>query len=386
MISFFSFGASASLRSSALRFGARKSARPFGGLAASVCGCAAPLHIARPKPKTALVAAKEGLSALPLNAPNSPQQLGKSPVILGLFLLFVLGLLPACQPAQSAEAEPAPLLADSSQTDSLPPSQLPPAIRQEPQPRLAQFSDSLTTLRIGGYKVDIRLPRAAFKGSVIILPGYNFPKEDACQKAPLFCQTFLEAGYLLIMPEMGRSLYSSQYFPETQARYKRYPDQNWVLDSLLPNLQLEYGLLVDGQDNFLVGISTGGRGAALLALAAPERWTAVACLSGDFDQSQMPNDGLMRNFYGPYKQFSQRWETVDNVIARIDDWQTPIFIGHGGADKVVPPAQSKQLFDSLQSRLDRELLYYSAPPKAEHNYAYWGAEAKNILAFFQSLP
>lgn len=188
------------------------------------------------------------------------------------------------------------------------------------------------------------------------------------------------------MPEMGRSLYSSQYFPQTQANYKQYPDQNWFIDSLIPHLQLEYALALEEQRNFIVGISTGGRGAALLALARPKLWTAIASLSGDFDQSQMPNDKLMRNFYGPYAQFSQRWKTVDNVIARIDDWQTPIFIGHGGADRIVPPSQSQQLFDSLQSRLAPNQILYSAPPTAKHNYAYWGAEAKNILPFFQSLP
>ena len=46
-LGFFVFGASASLRSSALRFRARRFARPC-GLTALVCGCAAPFHIARP--------------------------------------------------------------------------------------------------------------------------------------------------------------------------------------------------------------------------------------------------------------------------------------------------------------------------------------------------
>jgi|GEM_PF-558551 len=365
MISFFSFGASAAAKGlAALRFGARKSARP----------CAAK-------------AAGSGPTGHPCTSLGRPQGLAKFFSFGCSFLLLssLVGSLTACQSAQSAENKqsnaPAIIVVDSVPAKA--PIKMPP---DPVPPKFHKLKDSLSTIKVAGHEVDIQLPQAPFKGSLFILPGYNFPKENACQKAPQLCQEFLEAGYLLIMPEMGRSLYSSQYFPQTQANYKQYPDQNWFIDSLIPHLQLEYALALEEQRNFIVGISTGGRGAALLALARPKLWTAIASLSGDFDQSQMPNDKLMRNFYGPYAQFSQRWKTVDNVIARIDDWQTPIFIGHGGADRIVPPSQSQQLFDSLQSRLAPNQILYSAPPTAKHNYAYWGAEAKNILPFFQSLP
>ncbi|NJK84110.1 MAG: alpha/beta hydrolase, partial [Saprospiraceae bacterium] len=177
--------------------------------------------------------------------------------------------------------------------------------------------DSLQTLLIGGHLVDIMQPSGEIKGNIIVLPGWDFSRKDWCQKSSL-CAQALARGYRLILPEMARSVYAAEYYLETRTDWLRYPNKIWCTDSLVPALQQRYGILLPEQKNFVLGLSTGGRGAALLSLALPELFTAAAALSGDFDQTKMPADNLMRGYYGEYSKFPERWKGVDNPVYQAD--------------------------------------------------------------------
>ena len=244
-------------------------------------------------------------------------------------------------------------------------------------------ADSLISIKISGHWVDILYPDTAHpKGNILVLPGWSFSRQDWCQKADL-CKKALAEKYCLIFPEMGKSIYASQCYPETRKDWLQYPTLAWVLDSLLPHLQENYKLLRNNQKNYLLGLSTGGRGVALIALRKPKLFNAAAALSGDFDQTKMPQDNLMKGFYGDYTMFPERWEGKDNPQMQIKDFKTPIYLGHGKLDKIVPPTQTLEFYKALQ-QANPALKIILHMPNAAHDYAYWGSETKAVLDFFNA--
>ena len=244
--------------------------------------------------------------------------------------------------------------------------------------------DSLISTQISGHWVDILYPESPqSKGNILVLPGWSFSRQDWCQKADL-CKKASAEGYCLIFPEMGKSIYASQLYPETRDDWRQYPTLDWVLNAMIEQLQEEYQLLTSDQNNYLLGLSTGGRGVALIALKRPNLFKAAAALSGDFDQTKMPKDNLMRGFYGEYKKFPDRWEGVDNPQKQIEKFHTPIYLGHGKLDKIVPPNQTLHFYQALQ-HAHPKLKIVLHMPDAAHNYAYWGSETDAVLDFYKTL-
>lgn len=239
----------------------------------------------------------------------------------------------------------------------------------------------------GGPRIAVTIftPRAsAVRGDILVLPGWNFNRARWLNETPLVAEAE-RRGYRLIAPEMGVTLYESQYFPETTLRWAPLPGRQWLRERMLPELQRR-GVLRPGAANFLLGLSTGGRGVALLALDFPELWAAASALSGDFDQTRMRSDRLMTRLYGPYARFTERWATVDNPEARAAEFRTPLYLAHGKSDRVVPFSESAGFYASLRAaRPDLKIVF--ADPDAGHDFAFWGAQVRPSLDFFdQHLP
>ncbi|MFK7783998.1 MAG: alpha/beta hydrolase-fold protein, partial [Crocinitomicaceae bacterium] len=166
-------------------------------------------------------------------------------------------------------------------------------------------------------EVIIKFPSdTAFKGTIIALPGWNYDNNEWCEKTEL-CEKALSQGYALILPEMGKSIYCDSVFPETRKDWLRYPTRSWMKETLIPRIQEEFQLLLTDQDNFVMGLSTGARGAVLLAMDLPEIFSACGALSGDFDQTRYTKDKLYNGYYGPFQEFQDRWIGKDNAISSI---------------------------------------------------------------------
>ena len=244
------------------------------------------------------------------------------------------------------------------------------------------------TLKIGKFEIDIKvptdIPASEIKGNILVLQGWAFAKDDWCKKSKL-CQKALAAGYRLIMPEMGKSVYSGKYYKETLKEWRVFPKRGWLTDTVFKELQEKYGIMLANQKNYIIGLSTGGRGVALIALDKPELFAACATLSGDYDQAQMPTDRVMAGFYGSFATQTKRWQNEDNVLARIAEWKTPIYIGHGKKDAVVPPEQSKLLYDAIKKNHTNLKIKLNMPANNAHDYKYWDSEVDNMLGFFQEV-
>jgi dipeptidyl aminopeptidase/acylaminoacyl peptidase len=121
---------------------------------------------------------------------------------------------------------------------------------------------------------------------------------------------------------------------------------------------------------------------ALLSLDCPTIFVKAAGLSGDYDQTQMPNDNLMKGYYGEFNSFKDRWIGKDNVVYRYKELRIPLYLGHGKSDQVVPCQQTIQLADSLR-KYKPNLLTLHLDEKAGHTYDYWNSEVDRVLAFFK---
>lgn len=236
------------------------------------------------------------------------------------------------------------------------------------------------TLEIDGHKVDIQNPDNEIIGNILVLPGWDFSRTDWCKNSDL-CKKALAKGYRLILPEMGRSIYSADFYAETLVDWKKFPNKKWVVEQMIPYLQKERKIFIKKEKNFIVGLSTGGRGVALLSLALPEIWTACASLSGDFDQSLLPNDRLMIGYYGSYQKFKNRWLGEDNPLQQAKNFKTPIYLGHSKQDNIVPINQT-QLFYEVLKKNQPKLKIKLNLIDGGHDYKYWNKEVENILQFF----
>ena len=237
-----------------------------------------------------------------------------------------------------------------------------------------------TTFLVNGRAVDIRYPSTKIKGCILCLPGWNFSRTDMCDKSG-FCAKAKEAGFILVLPEMGKSIYASSIYPETRSDWMRFPGMSFFTDTLFPFLQKQFNLLKEGENNFVYGISTGGRGVAMCAWHCSKIFKAGAALSGDYDQLRMPNDNLMKGYYGELSKFRERWEKDDPYL-HAEEFKVPLYIAHGGMDKVVPTEQSKLFYEKLLSVKDHPDVILHIAEAGEHNYQFWGGETEEVLRFF----
>lgn len=271
-----------------------------------------------------------------------------------------------------------------------------------------------TLIQIGGVKVLIKKPSALVPpaGTLLLLPGWNYSFTKWCDSSDV-CQSALEKGFTVVAPDMGKSIYATQYFPETREDYRKYPTLTW-LDTALNILKAKHKLFnTSGMlRNYVLGLSTGARGAALICAKKPGFFHAAALLSGDFNQAAMTDDALCTNVYGPYQQFSERWKNTDNPLQQVDQIITPMYIGHGGMDKVVHVTQSIEYHDSLLAkrknvimqqnaryvvqkqrsqaepgygiRLDPlDFLELNIAAPAGHNWDFWRSQLPAVWAFFE---
>jgi S-formylglutathione hydrolase FrmB len=238
-----------------------------------------------------------------------------------------------------------------------------------------------TTIDVNGRQTDILLPSVKQTGTILVLPGWNFTRDDICQKSD-FCMKAKQQGFVLVMPDMLKSVYATKLFPETRKEWFSYPQLPWIIDSLIPVLQKKFNLLQPGQNNFIFGISTGGRGVAMMAIYSQGIFIAGAALSGDYNQLEMSEDKLISGYYGEYLKFPDRWKGNDNPFYNAEKIKIPLFLAHGKADNVDPCIQTEEFYNKLETLhpdLEHKLVLVE---NAGHNYDFWSSQYDDVFKFF----
>ncbi len=242
---------------------------------------------------------------------------------------------------------------------------------------LAATAARTETVRVDGVDVDVRTPAGAVRGEVLVLPGWDSTRAEWCARGRL-CDEADARGLRLVMPETGKSVYAGAVFAETRAPYRTALTRPQLVD-VIRRLQRERGLLADPARTFVLGRSTGGRGAVLLALDHPAWFRAAAALSGDFDPAATPADALMVGAYGPFAAHPERWHGVDNPQERAAELAVPLYLAHGKKDCVVPAAQTIAFAAATHAVLHVD-------DDGGHDHAFWSSELPRVFAFFDDPP
>lgn len=187
------------------------------------------------------------------------------------------------------------------------------------------------------------------RGTVILLHGWDLSPLSWCDQTS-FCNELLSMGYHVIIPDMGKSVYASQYYPETIETMAMYPQLPFVLDTLLPFLQDSIHILNSSHNNFLIGYSMGARGALAIAENTENIFSRLVLISGEYDQTLVPEDNILTMYFGSYQQFPERWEGKDNLLRNIDKLNIPVLILHGQNDDVISAIQSDTLAKVLENK------------------------------------
>jgi len=186
------------------------------------------------------------------------------------------------------------------------------------------------------------------------------------------------------MPNMGKSIYHTKVYNETRKDWKNFPTRVKLTDTIIPYMQNKLGLLKYGDNNYIYGISTGARGAMLIAIYKIDLFRGIACLSGDYNQTTMKNDNLMKGYYGDYNIYKNRWTSEDNPYYNADKIECYVYMSHGKRDKVVNYLQTKEMGNRLLKLKSKDYVYLNLDENGEHDYSFWDRETKPILDFFDS--
>ncbi|MEO5886619.1 MAG: alpha/beta hydrolase family protein [Anaerolineales bacterium] len=142
------------------------------------------------------------------------------------------------------------------------------------------------------------------------------------------------------------------------------------------------------KDNFAAGLSMGGYGAFKLALTHPERYAAVASLSGALDIRAVVNPRSDRN----NKAWLAEMRTVFGDLSKVPGSKHDLFmLAKKAAKAPVKPrlyqccgtedmlhADNIRFRDAVR-KLPLDLTYEDGP--GEHNWAYWDRMIQNVLAW-----
>lgn len=276
-------------------------------------------------------------------------------------------------------------------------------------------NDTVYYVRCNGKSIRVEIKAARFANALtrrkmlLLLPGWNYADTQWCTRTRV-CDEAAKRGYDVMLVEMGKSVYMDSLYPQMRADYRLHPTRTWLWDSALKPLQkrgyfTDQGIpcdsikTVDGDvyykslelpiPSYVMGLSTGARGALLLALEHPEAFQGCAGLSGDYNPLLMKNDNLMINCLGKYDEVPWRWKGTNNIEMRISELQIPCYIAHGEADQVVPMQQSQRLYKAHEisrhasrNSTKMALMKLVTVKSGFHSYGFWGEQGLLAIDFF----
>lgn len=183
----------------------------------------------------------------------------------------------------------------------------------------------------------------------------------------------------IVMPCVNRSFYTDM---KHGAKYFTF-----VSEELPKVMELYFPLSHEREERFAAGLSMGGYGAMKLGLLCPEKYAAVASLSGAvemeadfFRHSVQKDDAFLReltDIFGPFEEFMQSDNCLTRVAERLDPVKAPrMYMACGTADF---------LFDSNEDFVRRFggkfSIRYDTEEGAAHTWDFWDRQIEKVLAW-----
>ena len=211
-------------------------------------------------------------------------------------------------------------------------------------------------------------------------------------------------GLAVVMPQVHRSFYTDEV----------YGNRYWTfLSEELPELVHNFFRLSRRRDDtFVAGLSMGGYGAMKWGLRYPERFAAVASLSGALDISARQQDSagqnnqrqntpvqntpvqddpapddpaqdvqMMRRIFGD-QPVSSTDDDLFALLDRLDPAAAPSMYVCCGTEDVLYPENKR----FVQAAAGRDLRLVSDFGPGEHDWAYWDATIQDVLGWLPLTP
>jgi putative tributyrin esterase len=177
-------------------------------------------------------------------------------------------------------------------------------------------------------------------------------------------------GLAVVMPQVHRSFYADQVHG---GRYWTFLSQE------LPGLLARFFQVSDRpQETFVAGLSMGGYGALKWALRHPDRFAAVASLSGVVDLARLQRHGDRPDVLDA--AFGGRPVTgTDDDLLQLLDSADPgrlprLFVGCGSEDPLVQDNR-----DFAARAVERGVRLTCRIGPGEHEWGYWDTQIRDVL-------
>jgi enterochelin esterase-like enzyme len=279
------------------------------------------------------------------------------------------------------------LLATTPGTSSAAPG---PRLPDPPAPTGWQAAQEVSHAGITGHVI-VYLPARYRAGGrhplVIALHGWNSPVED-WQRQSRIASLADSLDAVVACPDMGKTVYETRYYDSyrlSDRRTPRMPGTPWIGDVVVPWMRKRYFVSADPTRTAIVGYSTGGRGAVLVAQTYPA-FSFVAGLSGTYDlvslKSWTGEYRIHAAWLGPRSTYPERWVREQSIertlVARLKG--VKVFLAHGTKDRVVPMAQTRALEGALRRLGAPPIRWY---PAEAHDWVFWRPALRRALEAFR---
>ena len=188
----------------------------------------------------------------------------------------------------------------------------------------------------------------------------------------------------LVCPDTGKSVYETQFFPETTEKWEPVPAGKWIAETLVPYMREQFALCPSREKTGLVGVETGARGALLVAASYPKLFSLAAGMSGPYDIAVL-NSSAYAAVYGQKRKFKERWDTEDNIIALSPSLKnTCVYIVHGKRDEEIPVDHSQLLairLSQLKKQSPKNFNYRYVERNRTHGWDFWNAELSELFKY-----
>ncbi|HEX5089990.1 MAG TPA: alpha/beta hydrolase family protein [Nocardioides sp.] len=175
-------------------------------------------------------------------------------------------------------------------------------------------------------------------------------------------------GLAVVMPAVDRSFYANE------AQGHRYWD--WVSEELPRLVGQFFNVSQTPEDTFVAGLSMGGYGALKHAFTHPERYAAVATLSG-VARIQALGDDLPRPEV-VQRVFGGEITPADDVLALLEAAKGPLpklYVGCGNGEELLLP-QNQALVAAAEAK-GMDVTVDFRP--GTHEWTLWDAQIQDVI-------
>jgi S-formylglutathione hydrolase FrmB len=215
-----------------------------------------------------------------------------------------------------------------------------------------------------------------------LLHGASGNSADWVAKSGIAAYT-ADLPLIVVMPDaLGNSFYiDSPGFGKVGEFYNR---------ELLPAIDAKYRTVARAEGRAIAGLSMGGYGAWRIALDSPDKYAAVASLSGVLSTGENdidPKNPFVAALLGTadpstlpkMAEGARLWPRIEKLSDGKGAWRGPALYFDCGSDDMLVEDSRK-----MEARLlERAVPYEFAEFPGQHDWTYWDEHVRDVLLFVQ---